>query len=105
MPVVAAILFEFCLRELRLRMLAHQPGRDLETLGWLHPAERLRVRRSGRRRRGAAPRQMLTMTAALARLDYRTADTAPSSLRRYPHRRRCRGTGQRWRGQAAAPLT
>lgn len=43
MPVVAAILFEFCLRELRLRTLATRAGRKLSTLRWIHPAERLRV--------------------------------------------------------------
>jgi len=43
MPVVAALLFEFCLRELRLRTLADQSGRRLSALGWLHPAERIRV--------------------------------------------------------------
>jgi len=43
MPVVAALLFEFCLRELRLRTLADQSDRGLTALGWLHPAERIRV--------------------------------------------------------------
>jgi hypothetical protein len=43
MPVVAAILFEFCLRELRLRTLANQPDRKLSTLRWIHPTEHLRV--------------------------------------------------------------
>ena len=43
MPVVAALLFEFCLRELRLRTLADRTDRKLSTLGWLHPAERIRV--------------------------------------------------------------
>lgn len=44
MPVVAALLFEFYLRELRLRTLADQADRrTLSTLSWLHPAERLRV--------------------------------------------------------------
>ena len=43
MPVVAALLFEFCLRELKLRILAGQPGRRLSALHWLHPAERIRV--------------------------------------------------------------
>jgi hypothetical protein len=144
MPVVAALLFEFCLRELRLRTLADRPGRRLSALGWLHPAERLRVRlsmaadqqasaetatrrvrvdcaarrlyqlrtalaacdqpawpgglaarhvrRAERRAQGALAWagfadpviaaavlrqvQVLTMTAALARLDYRTADAA-----------------------------
>ena len=137
-------MFEFCLRELRLRTLAHQPGRRLSALGWLYPAERLRVqlcmatdqqnsaetatrqvrvtcaarrlyrlrtalaacdqpvrpgrlaarrvRRAERRAQGALARagfadpaiaaavlrhvQVLTVTAALARLDYRTADAA-----------------------------
>ena len=41
MPVVAALLFEFCLRELRLRTLADRTDRKLSTLGWLHPAERI----------------------------------------------------------------
>jgi len=43
MPVVAAILFEFCLRELRLRTLANRSDRKLSTLRWIYPAERLRV--------------------------------------------------------------
>jgi Protein of unknown function (DUF2637) len=43
MPVVAAILFEFCLRELRLRTLENRADRKLSTLRWIHPAERLRV--------------------------------------------------------------
>jgi Protein of unknown function (DUF2637) len=45
MPVVAAVLFEFCLRELRLRTLAGQDREDrkLTTLRWLHPAERMRI--------------------------------------------------------------
>jgi Protein of unknown function (DUF2637) len=144
MPVVAALLFEFCLRELRQRTLADRPGRRPSALGWLHPAERLRVhlcmavgqhtsaeaaarrvradcaarrlyqlrtalaacdqparpgapagrrvRRAERRAQGALVRagfadpavaaavlrqvQVLTMTAALAGLDYRTADAA-----------------------------
>jgi Protein of unknown function (DUF2637) len=148
MPVIAAILFEFCLQELRLRTLAHQPGRNLKTLGWLHPAERLRihlylatdeqasaetatrrvratcaarrlyqlrialaardqparpallagrrVRRAERRAQSALARagfadpavaavvlrhvQVLTMTASLARLDYRTADAAHATI-------------------------
>jgi hypothetical protein len=43
MPVVAAILFEFCLRGLRLRTLANRADRKLSTLRWIYPAERLRV--------------------------------------------------------------
>ena len=45
MPVVAALLFEFCLHELRLRTLAnqHREDRKLTTLRWLHPAERVRI--------------------------------------------------------------
>ena len=43
MPVVAAMLFEFCLRELRLRTLAGRAGRKLSAWRWLHPAERVRV--------------------------------------------------------------
>lgn len=41
MPVIGAVLFEFTLRELRLR----SGGRDrqLTALRWLHPAERIRV--------------------------------------------------------------
>ena len=46
MPVVAAILFEFCLRELRLRTLATRADRKLSTLRWLHPAERIRIQLS-----------------------------------------------------------
>ncbi len=41
MPVIAAILFEFTLRELQLR--AGRADRRLATLRWLHPAERVRV--------------------------------------------------------------
>ena len=43
MPVVTAILFEFCLRELRLRTLAGRGGRTLSAWRWLQPAERVRV--------------------------------------------------------------
>ena len=41
MPVIAAILFEFTLRELQLR--AGRADRRLTALRWLHPAERVRV--------------------------------------------------------------
>ena len=41
MPVIAAILFEFTLRELQLR--AGRADRRLTALHWLHPAERVRV--------------------------------------------------------------
>ena len=41
MPVIAAILFEFTLRELQLR--AGRSDRRLAALRWLHPAERVRV--------------------------------------------------------------
>jgi hypothetical protein len=44
MPVIAAVLFEFCLRELRLRTQAGQADRTLSAVRWLHPAERIRVR-------------------------------------------------------------
>ena len=43
MPVVAALLFEFCLRELRLRTLVDRTDRKLSAWRWLHPAERIRV--------------------------------------------------------------
>ena len=42
MPVIAALLFEFCLREMRLRS-ADRAGRTLGALRWLRPAERVRV--------------------------------------------------------------
>ena len=42
MPVIAALLFEFCLREMRLRT-ANQADRILNALRWLRPAERFRV--------------------------------------------------------------
>jgi hypothetical protein len=42
MPVIAALLFEFCLREMRLRT-ADRADRTLGTLRWLRPAERFRV--------------------------------------------------------------
>ncbi|HEV3294544.1 MAG TPA: DUF2637 domain-containing protein [Streptosporangiaceae bacterium] len=42
MPVIAAVLFEFTLRELRLRT-ADRADRRLAALRWLHPAERIRV--------------------------------------------------------------
>ncbi len=41
MPVIAAILFEFTLRELQLQ--AGRADRRLAALRWLHPAERVRV--------------------------------------------------------------
>jgi hypothetical protein len=42
MPVIAAVLFEFCLQETRSRAAA-RPGRRLSALRWLRPAERVRV--------------------------------------------------------------
>jgi hypothetical protein len=42
--VIAAVLFEFCLRELRLRTQAEQADQTLSAVRWLHPAERIRVR-------------------------------------------------------------
>jgi len=42
MPVIAAVLFEFTLRELRLRT-EDRADRKLTALRWLHPAERIRV--------------------------------------------------------------
>ena len=42
MPVIAALLFEFCLREMRLRT-ANRADRTLSVLRWLRPAERIRV--------------------------------------------------------------
>ena len=42
MPVIAALLFEFCLREMRLRT-ADRADRTLNALRWLRPAERIRV--------------------------------------------------------------
>ena len=42
MPVVAAVLFEFCLGELRIRRTG-RADRKLAGLRWLHPAERVRV--------------------------------------------------------------
>ncbi|MGH3406609.1 MAG: DUF2637 domain-containing protein [Streptosporangiaceae bacterium] len=42
MPVIAALLFEFCLREMRLRT-ANRADRALGALRWLRPAERFRV--------------------------------------------------------------
>lgn len=42
MPVIAAVLFEFSLRELQLRT-AGRADRRLTALRWLHPAERIRV--------------------------------------------------------------
>jgi hypothetical protein len=42
MPVIAAVLFEFSLRELRLRT-AGRADRRLTALRWIHPAERIRV--------------------------------------------------------------
>ena len=148
MPVIAALLFEFCLRELRQRTMADREDRRLSTLRWLHPAERVqvqlrmaadaqlpaeaatrhvrvdraarrlyqlramldahdqpdahtalaarRVRRAERRAHSALTRvefadpaiavtvlrqvQVLTMTAALARLDYHTADAAQAAI-------------------------
>ena len=42
MPVIAALLFEFCLREMRIRT-ANRADRTLGALRWLRPAERFRV--------------------------------------------------------------
>jgi hypothetical protein len=42
MPVIAALLFEFCLREMRLRT-ANRADRTLGALRWLRPVERVRV--------------------------------------------------------------
>ncbi len=42
MPVIAALLFEFCLREMRLRT-ANRADRTLGALRWLRPAERFRI--------------------------------------------------------------
>ena len=149
MPVVAALLFEFCLRELRLRTLADQAGPQAERPGLAPPgrtnpgpalhgrrASRCRrrqppgtsesitrpggstssgprsprhdqparpgalatrrIRRAERRAHRALTRagfadpaiaaavlrqvQVLTMTATLARLDYRTADAAQAAI-------------------------
>jgi len=147
MPVIAALLFEFCLREMRLRT-ANRADRTLGALRWLRPAERVRVqlcmaadqqasaeeatsrvridtaarrlyhlralldageqatrpglhaprriRRAERRAYGALIRagftepliavavlrqvQVMTQTATLARLDYRTADAAHAAI-------------------------
>jgi hypothetical protein len=146
MPAVAAVLFEFCLRELRLRTLPGRADQKLSTWRWLHPAERIRVqihmaagaqvsaeaatrhvrvdhaarrlyqlkttldahdqphgpmathriRQAEHRAHRALARagfadpataiavlrqvQVLTMTAALARLDYRTPDAAQAAI-------------------------
>ena len=42
MPIVAAVLFEFCLREMKIRRTG-RADRKLAGLRWLHPAERVRV--------------------------------------------------------------
>jgi hypothetical protein len=42
MPVIGAVLFEFTLRELRVRS-ADRADRQLTALRWAHPAERIRV--------------------------------------------------------------
>jgi hypothetical protein len=42
MPVIAALLFEFCLREMRLRT-ANRPDRTLGALRWMRPAECFQV--------------------------------------------------------------
>jgi len=44
MPVIAALLFEFCLREMRQRT-AGRADRKLDALRWLRPAELVRVRK------------------------------------------------------------
>ena len=147
MPIVAAVLFEFCLREMRIRRTG-RADRKLAGLRWLHPAERVRVqmymaanelmsaeqatkrvrieqaarrlyqlrmalrdrdraarrgavaaaraRRAQRRAHAALTRarftepevaadvlrhvQVLTMTAALARLDYASPDDAQAAI-------------------------
>ena len=42
MPIIAAVLFEFTLRELRQRV-SGRADRQMTALRWLHPAERIRV--------------------------------------------------------------
>jgi hypothetical protein len=137
MPVVAAVLFEFCLQETRARQ-ARRPGRRLGALRWLRPRELVRVhlllsasgaltadeatrqvraeaaaralyrlrtlaRPGGRRARRALRRahaaltaagfadpavaadvlgrvQVLTMTQAIAMLDYASADAARAAI-------------------------
>lgn len=44
MPVIGAVLFEFTLRELRQRT-SGRADRKMAGLGWLYPAERIRVQR------------------------------------------------------------
>jgi hypothetical protein len=71
MPVVAALLFEFCLRELRLRTLADQEGCGLSTLGWLHPAERIRIQlcmATGEQASGEAATRYVRVSHAAKRL-------------------------------------
>ena len=67
MPVIAALLFEFCLREMRQRT-AGREDRKLNALRWLRPAELVRVRKhlaaDAQMSAGEATRQVRVSDAA-----------------------------------------
>jgi hypothetical protein len=96
MPVIAAVLFEFCLQETRSRTTV-RPGRRLGPLRWLHPAEAVRVRlrmaadeglsadeATRRVRVESAARNLYRLRAALASRDEAGAEVlmAPRRVRR-----------------------
>ena len=97
-----------CLCELRLRTLADRPGRRPSALGWLHPAERIRIRLSlatdpeasaetatRRVRADCAARRLYYLRTALAACD---RPARPGGLAARRVRRPSAGLGARWPG-------
>jgi hypothetical protein len=74
MPVIAAVLFEFSLRE--TRYTARRGDRQLTGLRWLHPVERIRVQLE------LAAEDDLTVAAATRRVRVRQAAWSLHRLRR-----------------------
>jgi hypothetical protein len=81
MPVIAALLFKFCLREMRLRT-ANRADRTLGALRWLRPAERFRVQLC------MAADQQVPTEEATSRVRIDAAARRLYHLRRQAHRRR-----------------
>lgn len=107
MPVIAATLFEFSLRETvrRGERAAGQPQRRLPALGWLHPVEQIQIRLQ----LAADPRLPATEAVRRVRVAHaarrlhalRAVQTRPPGRRGATARRRARWTERR----AQAALT
>ena len=80
MPVIAAVLFEFTLRELRQRA-AGRADRQMAAVRWLYPAERIRVQRL------LAADEHMTAQAATRRVRTEQAARRLYLLRRALHAR------------------